>query len=400
MAIKSALLKAGVVIAPLLVMLALGGAQPALAASSTVVVATTPNPTDCGKYHKAVTDLTSVLNTVKKGKVLVCPGDYQLSGDVVITGAKGLTIMQAVKGVSNRPHIVANPDNNGLLIQNSAAVTLDGLNIDASGSMQNFYTAITFDHSSGNVRSTTLTQSAFSLNGIVVDNRSGNKVVKLAVTNTIVSGYRGAGVAAMGPVRLTITSSQIDGTRDGIFARVLQIGVSYDGETGDQVTPTGTLSKSTIRGNNLGVLIAGTSRVTISNNTLDRNNNGVRIEAGPELSRTLKAIKVLGNSITEIPDGGTGLMVDHNGPTQFGMLNMLVSNNQFSAADPHGIGIMFRSPVPAARTMTGTVIGNTVNGFLRVNSIVNENNFAGIVLKKNTINPPKAVILGSPGPRQ
>src|SRR5512140_3556710 len=126
MSVKSFLLKAGTALAPLLLMLVFGGTQPVMAAGSTVVVATTPNPTNCGKYHTAQsTDLAAVLNAAKKGKVLVCPGDYILAADVVIDGAKGLKIQQAVKGVTNQPHIVAGAAMSaGLLIQNSTSVTI------------------------------------------------------------------------------------------------------------------------------------------------------------------------------------------------------------------------------------------------------------------------------------
>jgi hypothetical protein len=60
----------------------------AQAASSTVVVASTLAPTDCGNVHAAQsTDLAATLRAAVEGKVLLCPGTYNLPGGVVVTGS-------------------------------------------------------------------------------------------------------------------------------------------------------------------------------------------------------------------------------------------------------------------------------------------------------------------------
>jgi hypothetical protein len=67
--------------APLAVLLlssiAAGGARTVHAAGTTVIVANTDAPTDCGPHHDAVTDLTAALGATRKGKVLLTAVDFR-----------------------------------------------------------------------------------------------------------------------------------------------------------------------------------------------------------------------------------------------------------------------------------------------------------------------------------
>src|SRR5689334_8510155 len=103
------------------------GAAPAAAAGSTIVVATTLSPLNCGKYTTAqFTNLSTAVSAVPSGTILVCPGLYP-TGAISIAGASKLTIKQALPGAGFRPTLQANADVlNWILATNSSGVTIDG----------------------------------------------------------------------------------------------------------------------------------------------------------------------------------------------------------------------------------------------------------------------------------
>lgn len=390
MKLKSLVLKAGSVVAPLVLMLSLGGIQPALAAGS-IVVATTSTPTNCGSHHTAVTDLAGAIQSASARTILVCPGDYNLvAQNVTVSGLARLTIKQAVPGSTRRPRIIVNPgSSDGLLIRNSNNVTIDGLIIDGSMNGQTDYSGIHVERSAATIRNTDLLGSNTTNNAILVNNSGVSTVRKLTLSNVRLLGYHVNGVHVMGAIKLNISKSVVDALPDGGFISAGQRGIWVDGGM-PGASPSGTISQSTIRNNGVGVFINETSKVTVSKNVLTGNAIGVQIATLGAFHPVMRNNKVQSNTITPALNG-KGVFVDAEpvNPSMGQILNTTVSKNVIRVSQPGAgdLAIDFFAFAPSTQTVTGTVIGNTLSGFMNGNFILNTNNFAGLKIKTNKFLP-------------
>lgn len=384
--IKSFVLKAGGALVPILVALALGVAQPAQAASSTVVVATTPNPTNCGRYHSAVTNLEEVLSTTTKGTILLCPGNYASPGQITISGASRLTIKQAVRGLSNRPRIVfADAATFGLFFENSGSVTLDGLDLDAFTNTHVFFAMLAVSQSNLVVRNSILVGGVPFNYGIQYEN-AGSTPHKLTVSHVEIHNAA-QGMNVSGLTKLSVSSSLIDG--ENAPRGTVNTGIAVEADFVSGFHPTGTISKSIIRDNNVGILIDG-SQLSIDKNTFTGNNISVQIDQFGDISPVIKNNKVTHNDITVV-DGGAGVLVTLLGdPSTAQLLNTVVSGNKLRPVTVGGttVGIQFQAPAPAKKSLTGVVSGNTLTNFGQGKEIINVDDFAGLKLKNNKIKPP------------
>lgn len=384
MALKSFLIKVGAVIAPLVLMVGLGGAQTVQAAGRNIVVANTLTPNNCGKFHTAdTTQLTLALSAATKGKVLICPGTYFLNGDVEIDNARGLSIAAAVKG--SRPTIVVDPATPiGLSIKDSTGVKLTDLILN-SQTTDPGYQAISWDHSTGKISNLTLLGSANTDVGIFIQNLHDIHSKSLSITRTQVLGYVVAGLTETGPLRVSVSMSTFDATNNGTVVSTTARGVSYEGSGSDQFA-TGSLTKSTIKNNDIGVFISETSKVNINKNTFTGNTTGVEIFS-EEVAHVTSKNRVSANTISGVPAGGFGVLVmSLNDPADQPMLkNAITKNVIHSALGGLGVGIEFNAPNPAMTTMTGTVTGNVLTGFANGSAIVNVNSWAGVTIKGNAV---------------
>lgn len=387
MNIKSVLLRVGAVAAPLVLTLALGGAQPA-AASSTVVVATVPVPTNCGTYNNKVTfvgtDLTNLLTNATGGKILICPGSYTVD-DAQIDGAKGLTIMAAVKGF--RPNIHANIGTPDAIYIKSSTVTLNGLAFDAHDNTSGGIQMLVVDESSVKVMNSVLFGSQDNDTGIFAINTHDPKVHTLSITNTLVTNYGGFGISAQGPIRLTVSGSTLFGIDNSNPMVGTGTGIFYGVDQG--VSASGSVTKSQIGNNNIGIEINECSKISVSRNTFTGFNIGIKI-ASSEVNRPTSSNKVTGNTMTGVPDNGFGVYVfSEFDPVDQPMLNNVISGNTITSLNAGGFGggVEFSSPVLALRTMTGTVSGNTVTNFTPGDALVNVNNNAKVTFKGNHVSP-------------
>lgn len=401
MRVKSFLMRAIAAAAPALLVLALGATPPALAASSTIVVAPTANPTNCGKYHVAQTDLAGILNAARKGSVLICPGNYPLASSIVISGANGLKVKQAVKGSSFRPNIVIFQGSTaGILIQQSNNVTIDGLTIDSRGMPDpgggfSDYHGIEFHHSSGTVSNSTLLGTRGTFLGIDVNHSNGQlRTLTVTIKNTQVKGYQDCGIYGQGPVRLVVSKSLLDARSNGtVPADVLQKGVCFEGQTSDPASPTGMVKQSTIVDNANAVVIDQSSNVVISRNTMDRNDFGVTISSG--FFHPANNTRIISNVITGIPDAalggglGCGICVfDDGDPGNRTILKTTISHNHLSPVhNGFGIGIKFEAAAPAQTRVTGSVTGNVLSNFLDIQTIINANHNAAVKVQGNKFTP-------------
>lgn len=390
MLLNSFLRKAGVA-ALILALVGAQSAQMAQAASSTIVVAPTPTPVDCGKYKTAQsTDLAATLNSAKKGKVLICPGSYLLAGDVMIDNAHGLTIAQAanVKGQDNRPRIIVdNQTPTGIYVKDSSAVTINGIVLDGHANTADGYQGITIDHTSATILNTLVIGSPTTDTGISVLNLHDKKTWPLTVKDSFVMGYTGFGISAIGPLRVNVSASWFDATNNFVIPAPSAVGVAYLGDSGDPI-PTGSVSGSFFFNNDVGVLIRETNKVRVSKNDLESNRVAIQIDS-QEVSHVTSSNSVSGNSISHVPANGVGVLVSSAfDPADFPMLNNVVTHNTIvsAAPDSDGIGVEFASNFPAARTMTGAVTANTISGFKLGNAILNTAGFAGVTIKNNIVN--------------
>jgi parallel beta-helix repeat protein len=268
-------------------------------------------------------------------------------------------------------------------------VTLDGLVIDATGNTVPGYTHIEIDSSSATVRNTTLRGSGSTDTGILMNNDR-TSILKLTVTRSDFLGYVHLGIEVLGPAKLNVSSSTFDATDNSRITTDFPHGIQFDGGTSDAIIPTGSVSKSMLRNNDVGVEIDESSNVTVSKNTMTNNFIGVEIFVRGSFLHHTKNNKVVSNTITGVLSGGAGVEVadDATDLTTFPLLNTQVTKNLIQSAAPDGFfGVLFLVSAPAAKTMTGTVTGNTLVNFAAGNAIVNENNFAGLKLKNNIVTP-------------
>lgn len=335
-----------------------------------------------------VTDLTEVLNTTRTGRVMLYPGVYHLSGDVVIDGAQGLTICSAIKGA--QPHIVVDPGAAiGLEIRNSRDVTLEGLLIDGSASRAGIAT-VQFTHSAGHVRETTLLGGLHSYRAITVDNIGGARLVTVHVRDCQLRGYVGAGIYASGPVRLNVTAALFDASDAGRVSARTALGVVFNGMTSDAVTAGGSVSHSTFRNHFQAIEAIETGGVIVSHNTLMDNVVGIAIETAGVFHPMVSGNKVIDNIIRDIPNGGAGIFIFDNGdPARSALLNTVISRNIITAAFPGatGFGIQASANAPADTALTATISGNSLIHFAPRDAILNFNNYAGLTLYNNTVIP-------------
>jgi parallel beta helix pectate lyase-like protein len=361
---------------------AAGGARTVLAAGNTVIVAATDAPTDCGRHRSAVTDLAAALTAAHSGKILLCPGTYALPGGTVVSGAKGLTIGQAVKGVA--PRVLIDPSATvGLEIRDSRGVTLDGLVLDATANEQTLV-MVQLSHARGKVRRSTLIGSATTATSILADAIGGTTPLTLAVSASELRGYQSFGVTVAGPMKLEVSDSLFDGSDGGRIATSLSVGVTFDGTTDDPITPTGFVRTSTFLGDDIGIRVLDGSRVTIGANRFSGNHEAVEIWGGiaHALSRNNRIVR---NAIDHCD---TCVFIDDEAadPARFQLLNTVIADNVFRADSPDDTAVDFRPLAPAVESVTGTVSGNTFIGFLNASHVLFDNNdYAGVKLGKNTI---------------
>lgn len=382
MNLKSFLVKAGAALAPLTLMLALGGAQPVQAAAPTVVVAPIPNPTDCGKFKVQSTDLAATLAAARKGTILVCPGEYALPGDTVIDGANGLTITQAIKG--QQPVIgLASASEVGLEIVDSSNVVLSGLRFDATLNHSPDLVMLYFNGSSGKVQNATLRGSDTTATGILVSNLGAARALAFSVSGSQVLGYQSFGLDAAGPVRVSVTSSQFDSTDAGRINTTIATGVKLDGSAEDAITPTGSISKSSFGSQAAGVWVVDGGSVTVSANTFTLSQIGVWFEQLGQNHPNLRNNRVIGNKLI---DCSTCVLIEDeaNDPLTFKLLNTQVTGNTFENPNvPIMAAIDFLPFGPAQKTVTGTVSGNVFNALTPGQAIFNNHDWAGIRIGKN-----------------
>lgn len=380
----SFLLKVGAAIAPLLVMLTFAVAPVAQAAGATVVVAATPNPVNCGRYKVAQsTDLGAALAAAKKGRLLICPGTYNLPGGIEVSGASGLTIAQAVKGV--RPKIVIDPSATvGLQFTDSSNVTLDGLSFDATASATPDLVMVYFSQSSGRVRNTVLVGSETTATAILVSTIGKKSAPRFTVSGVQARGYGNFGLNVTGPIQLSLTASSFDGTDGGRVPADLSISVVLDGSGDDALQPTGAITRSTFANDAEGIRVWDGSRVTISGSTFTGNDLSVEIQGG--LNHALSQNnRIIGNRFNLC---NTCIFLDDTATAQegFKLLNTLVSRNVFRAGDDNDTAVDFRPLEPGL--MTGKVSGNTFIGYLNAShQIFNNNDLAVIKIGRNTARP-------------
>lgn len=387
--IKSLAIRAGAAIAPLLMMVVVGGAQPAEAAGSTIVVAPTPTPTNCGKFQSATTDLDGVLSTAKKGTILLCPGNYNSNGQIRITHASHLTIKAAVKNPLQAPRVVfSNTAEFGLFVDHSNNVTIDGLDLDASANTHVFYAMIAAAESGLTVRNTVIIGSLNVFNyGIQFENNT-SKSLKLSVLHSEMHNCA-QGINVSGKTGLSVQSSLIDG--ENIARGTTNTGIVASADATTRFFPTGLVSKSIIRDNNVGILVDG-SRLNITRNTFTGNTDfDIHVDQVGDINPVFRNNRITQNSFV-VEDGATGIVVSLSGdPASAKLLNTTISGNTLRAVAPgnNKFGIVFLALVgPAPKSLTGTLSGNTLTDFSQGNEILNINNWAALKLKHNIIHGP------------
>lgn len=385
--IRAATIRGGAALAPLLMALTLGSAQPAQAASSTIVVAPTPNPTDCGKYHSAVTNLDQVLSTTKKGIILMCPGAYASAGEIVMSGASQLTIKNAIKSI-NVPRIVfSNTAESGLAIQNSSNVTIDGLDLDAAGNTHTFYSMLLVSQSNVTVRNTDIVGAVGPFNWGIKFGNTGTKPLKLTLVNDQINNAA-QGVNVSGRTVLNVTSSLIDG--ENLAHGTLDTGIVIETDSTSGLQPTGKITKSTVRDNDVGILLDGGGQMNITGNSFTGNTQAsIRIDqSGVE---PLMRNNVVSRNDFVLEQGAIGVWVTlSSDPTMFKLLNTTISGNTFKsrlATDPATeAGVLFQSLNGAApQSLTGTVSNNDMTQLWPGNEIINVNNWAALKLSHNKL---------------
>lgn len=105
--------------------------------------------------------------------------------------------------------------------------------------------------------------------GIYLFTTSSAGAVKLTVTNSLIAGYRLAGIHAYGPVKFSLSSNTLDATGGGRVSTIGSAVVAY-GDPGDTSTPTGSVDKSRLMRNYIGVRITSSSKISISGSTPGR----------------------------------------------------------------------------------------------------------------------------------
>lgn len=180
---------------------------------------------------------------------------------------------------------------------------------------------------------------------------------------------------------------QFDSTDGGRIRTFVAVGVEFDGTTDDAVTPTGMVTRSTFTSAETGVRILDGSLVTVSKNEFADVDIAVWVEGGINhaLSRNNR---VIANTMT---DCFTCIFINDEAddPASFQLLDTLVASNVFRLTAPltMQIAVDFRPLAPALTSVTGTVTGNTFIGFDLDNAIFNNHDWAGIDVRRNTIQP-------------
>lgn len=387
MTIQSVLQKFVILAASLLLAPALSAAQPAEAAASTVIVAPTLHPANCGRFHVAQsTDLLATLNSVKGGKVLLCPGDYTINDDVTVAAARKVTIGRAVKGVA--PHIIIGDNKSiGLQIADSPDVVLDGLVFDARANPRPLI-IVQFVSSGGMLRNTTLIGSPTTVDAIQVDNQARTAPARFTMKGGAARGYTGFGLEVIGATLVSVTAAVFDASDGGRVDGSGATGLLLDGQL-SPVTPTGHISRSTFLHNDIGVEAFETSRVLVSGNTVTDSRTGILVDSAAGQA-VVTGNRVIGNTVSGIHDGGCGIcVVLSGGPNLIHLLNTSIIRNVVTSGAPGSaaVGIGVRANAPAQQSLTVTATGNRLVHFVPGDEIINLFGWGTLTLRHNTFVP-------------
>lgn len=394
--LKKTALRIGMIAAPLAAALALAVPQVTRAAT-TIVVDDKTTADNCGSYDgdTAQTSIALAINTAPNGStIVVCPGTYNISGEISPSGITKMTIKRALTDLGDTPVLVADPNAAAAFNFNgSTGVTVDGLLIDGSQNTSTFYDGIFVSQSGLTLKNTGIVgPAALDSRGVDINNTGLTKALAVSITDCYIVGFYDAGVYARGAVKLTVTSSTIDGS-DGGRVGGPSVGVFYDGMTSDKVVPTGKVTTSTISAQLAGVYIAEASKVTVSSNKLIVTSYGVYVYATgahhPADNNVITA-----NTILNVPTSGAGVYVSARNAATASIKKLSITSNTIIAAgflDPGGFGpasgVHIEADASATKTVTPTVSKNTFTGFTADDYVVNVSSFAGLTLSANTTLP-------------
>ena len=373
----------GLAAAAMAALLWVGSPEPALAAVGPVILAPTPSPSDCGSYHTAETDPVAALDAAKTGKVLVCPGTYNLSGEITITGANNLTIARAVTTGATFPTFdMATGVTTGMDIAQSSNVIIDGLIFDGSANTQGGYINLEYEQSSGAVRNSSLIQpNTAQTVGLYAFEDASNKPLSMVITNTSVMGAGFAGVLASGPLKLTMTGVVVnapDGGRITTPGRGLALGAAST-----TLIPSGRVDRCVfLAGSVPAVQLADVTGFTLSHSLLSsQTNSDLTVSAG---EHNAAGIKIVGNTFT-LGMSNPAIRVTDSSAT-FKISGMSITGNLITAGQ-HGTAqpaLAVTSSATQASSVMVSLSGNTLAGFL---TAVTVTGLADVTAGHNTILP-------------
>jgi hypothetical protein len=395
---RNVLLKIGVSIAPLFAALALGG--PVTQAAATVIIVDDAfEADDCGSYNgkpSAIDPGTEMEESLDNTTIIICPGTYILDHPIYIPNRNKLTVKRATTGPGSQPILVIDSTAaSGMHLENSSSITIDGVILDATLNTHASYVGLNLINSSVTLKNSGIIGPTLpaSSTGIYASGLGQPTVRTIKISNSTLAGYASNGIYASGPVKLSVTSSHLDGTDGGRLASS-QNGIFFNGNTVGQAAPTGSVTKSRVMNSTNGIVIVECSKVSITSNMLIDNRYGIFLGANSS-AHNADMTKISGNNILGIPSNGYGIWILNSISATFSINKTAISGNVIAANDytSNGsgpAGVYVDANVPATTMVTATISKNTFLGFPRTPSplyVVNVNGNAGLKISGNEAIP-------------
>jgi hypothetical protein len=387
MFLRKSLLRLSAVAAPLVAALAIGGPI-TQAAAPKIIIDDGTTADGCGDTYNGQTAqtniVTAVANAANNTTIIVCPGNYTLSEDLLIYNQQKITIKAALTDPGKRPVLlIANGEVRILNIAYSQNTTIDGLVLDGRGSTETSFIGIDIAGCNATIKNTTVIgPDDGGTVGIRVTATSGPTVYSVSVDKSYATGYTNAGISTFGAVKLKVTSSYFDGTDGGrITGSNTMVAVKLQSFS-DTIVATGSITNSRMMNNGTGVLIQGANKVAVANNMMANNSYGVRVWATASLP-DISGTKITGNTILGTTQGIT---IQNDDAANRSITKTTISKNEIVSAQ-YGVasykGIYVTANTTAGPNVTGTISQNTLMGFTAF--IVFEN--ATLTTSKNTVMP-------------